>query len=417
MSTTVPFDRYASLRIPNFQRFVVSTLALTVATQVQYVAVSFQMYEITHSALKLGYIGLAEAIPSVGTSLYAGHVVDRLDRRLVTAVATAVLAICAAALLAYTIVVPREAWSPLPLYTLIAISGFARAFLNPARTALSAELVPRELYANSATWRSVSWQIASVAGPAAGGLVYGWFGPAGAYVVDAALMVVAVLSLVAIRHTPPAREIHRGSLAASLGIGLRFVWHQPVILGAMTLDLFSVFFGGATALLPVFADRILHVGPQGLGILRAAPAAGAVLMSLFLAHRPPFRRAGHALLVAVAGFALAMIGFGLSRSFPLSLVLLVASGAADMVSVVIRSTLLQVLTPTHLLGRVSSVNSIFIGSSNEIGEAESGIAAHLLGTVPSVVFGGVVSLLVVGIVALTVPRLRRLRDLESVVPE
>ena len=417
MSTTVPFDRYASLRIPNFQRFVVSTLALTVATQVQYVAVSFQMYEITHSALKLGYIGLAEAIPSVGTSLYAGHVVDRLDRRLVTAVATAVLAICAAALLAYTIVVPREAWSPLPLYTLIAISGFARAFLNPARTALSAELVPRELYANSATWRSVSWQIASVAGPAAGGLVYGWFGPAGAYVVDAALMVVAVLSLVAIRHTPPAREIHRGSIAASLGIGLRFVWHQPVILGAMTLDLFSVFFGGATALLPVFADRILHVGPQGLGILRAAPAAGAVLMSLFLAHRPPFRRAGHALLVAVAGFALAMIGFGLSRSFPLSLVLLVASGAADMVSVVIRSTLLQVLTPTHLLGRVSSVNSIFIGSSNEIGEAESGIAAHLLGTVPSVVFGGVVSLLVVGIVALTVPRLRRLRDLESVVPE
>ena len=417
MSTTVPFDRYASLRIPNFQRFVVSTLALTVATQVQYVAVSFQMYEITHSALKLGYIGLAEAIPSVGTSLYAGHVVDRLDRRLVTAVATAVLAICAAALLAYTIVVPREAWSPLPLYTLIAISGFARAFLNPARTALSAELVPRELYANSATWRSVSWQIASVAGPAAGGLVYGWFGPAGAYLVDAALMVVAVLSLVAIRHTPPAREIHRGSIAASLGIGLRFVWHQPVILGAMTLDLFSVFFGGATALLPVFADRILHVGPQGLGILRAAPAAGAVLMSLFLAHRPPFRRAGHALLVAVAGFALAMIGFGLSRSFPLSLVLLVASGAADMVSVVIRSTLLQVLTPTHLLGRVSSVNSIFIGSSNEIGEAESGIAAHLLGTVPSVVFGGVVSLLVVGIVALTVPRLRRLRDLESVVPE
>ena len=209
------------------------------------------------------------------------------------------------------------------------------------------------------------------------------------------------------------RQIDRGPVAESLMVGLRFVRRQPVILGAMTLDLFSVFFGGATALLPVFAQDILRVGPQGLGLLRAAPAAGAVAMSLVLAHRPPFRRAGRALLIAVALFACAIIGFALSRSFLLSLCFLAASGAADMVSVVVRSTLLQLLTPSHLLGRVSSVNAIFIGSSNEIGEAESGIAAHLLGVVPAVVFGGAVSLLVVGIVALTVPALRKLRDLES----
>jgi hypothetical protein len=203
------------------------------------------------------------------------------------------------------------------------------------------------------------------------------------------------------------------TIAESLRLGLGFVRSQPVILGAMTLDLFSVLFGGATALLPVFANEILHVGPEGLGVLRAAPAAGAVVMSLVLAHRPPFRRAGRTLLVVVAMFGLSMIGFGLSRSFALSVALLFISGLVDMVSVVIRSTLLQVFTPNHLLGRVSSVNQIFIGSSNEIGAFESGVAAKLLGTAPSVVVGGVLTLGVVAAIGWGVPTLRRLRSIDS----
>jgi hypothetical protein len=222
---------------------------------------------------------------------------------------------------------------------------------------------------------------------------------------------VAYVALAGVRHTPAPLPATAGSVAESLATGVRFVRGQPVLLGALTLDLFSVFFGGATALLPVFAADVLHVGPQGLGLLRAAPSAGAVVMSLALAHRPPIRRAGRALLVAVALFGLSMIGFGLSRSFTLSLALLAFSGMVDMVSVVIRSTLLQLLTPEHLLGRVSSVNQIFIGSSNEIGAFESGVAARLLGTVPSVVFGGSVTLLVVAVTAWRVPQLRKLREI------
>jgi len=229
--------------------------------------------------------------------------------------------------------------------------------------------------------------------------------------VDVALMVAALLAIARIAHAPAAREPTGESVLESLAGGIRFVWGHPVVLGALALDLFSVLFGGATALLPVFADQILHVGPQGLGLLRAAPAVGAVVTSLWLAHRPPLRRAGRTLLINVALFGVSMIVFGLSRSFPLSLTALVASGMVDTVSVVVRSTLLQVLTPEHLLGRVSSVNAIFIGSSNEIGAFESGVAAKLLGTVPSVVVGGLATLAVVAVTSARVPELRRLREI------
>jgi hypothetical protein len=238
--------------------------------------------------------------------------------------------------------------------------------------------------------------------------LYGFTSPAFAYTVDASLMIVALVSFAAIAYVPRGTREVEGSVSESLRTGIRFVLREPILLGAMTLDLFSVLLGGAEALLPVFADEILKVGPQGLGVLRAAPAAGAMLISIYLAHRRPFRRAGRALLASVALFALCIIGFGLSRSFAFSVVLLAISGMADNVSVVVRSTLLQVLTPEHLLGRVSSVNAIFIGSSNELGAFESGVAARLLGTVTSVVLGGVASLSVVGIVAATIPSLRRL---------
>jgi hypothetical protein len=243
-------------------------------------------------------------------------------------------------------------------------------------------------------------------------LVYGFAGPGTAYAVGVALLALALLTLARVRHEPAPPPASDESVFESLGSGIRFVRSQPVLLGALTLDLFSVFFGGATALLPIFAADILHIGPQGLGLLRAAPSAGAVLMSLILAHRPPIRRAGRALLVAVALFGVSIVGFGLSRSFALSAALLAFGGMVDMVSVVIRSTLLQIVTPEQLLGRVSSVNQIFIGSSNEIGAFESGVAARLLGTVPSVVFGGIMTLLVVAVTAWRVPELRRLKEIK-----
>jgi hypothetical protein len=255
-------------------------------------------------------------------------------------------------------------------------------------------------------WRSSTWQTASVIGPAIGGLLYGFAGAVAAYAVAALLMLVALGAFLRVRYAPEPRALESSSAFAELLSGLRFVWSEHAILAALSLDLFSVFLGGAEALLPVFASEILKVGPQGLGLLRAAPAAGAVTMGIFLAHRPPFRRAGRTMLLAVAVFAIAIIGFGLSRDFYLSLALLALSGMADNVSVVIRSTLIQLLTPPQMLGRVSAVNSIFIGSSNELGAFESGVAARLLGAVPAVVLGGTAALAVVGLTARLVPRLR-----------
>jgi len=264
------------------------------------------------------------------------------------------------------------------------------------------------MYQNAIAWRSSTWQTASVIGPAIGGLLYGFAGASVSYAVAALLMLVALGAFLTMRYVPVPRAMQSESMVAELLTGLRFVWSEHAILAALSLDLFSVFLGGAEALLPVFASEILKVGPQGLGLLRAAPAAGAVTMGIFLAHRPPFRRAGRTMLLAVALFAISIVGFGLSRNFYLSLGLLALSGMADNVSVVIRSTLIQLLTPPHMLGRVAAVNSIFIGSSNELGAFESGVAARLLGAVPAVVLGGSAALLVVGLTARLVPRLRKL---------
>ena len=390
---------------------------MTLAAQIQGVVVSWQIYDITRDPLSLGLMGLAEAFPYISIALFAGHVADRQNRRAISLGSLALLVVCSVSLLSLSLGASwrgntaghRLVW---PFYVVIFLSGIARSFLQPARQALGAEIVPRSLYPNAVAWRSSTWQTAAVAGPALGGLLYGFTSPSFAYGVDAALMVVALLAFAAIAYVPRGIRTVESSVSESLRTGIQFVMREPVLLGAMTLDLFSVLLGGAEALLPVFADSILKVGPQGLGILRAAPAAGATMMSLYLAHRRPFRRAGRALLNAVALFALCIIGFGLSRSFLLSLALLAISGMADNVSVVVRSTLLQVLTPENLLGRVSSVNAIFIGSSNELGAFESGVAAKLLGTVTSVVLGGVASLSVVGIVALRIPSLRRLGAIE-----
>jgi MFS family permease len=413
-----PHDSYAALRLPVFRRYIAGLAALTFATQVQGTVVAWQVYAITRDPLSLGLIGLAEALPFIGFALWAGHVADRADRRRIVQWATLVLVACSAALLALSLRPPAGPVYVRTVYGVILVSGVARSFLQPARQALSSEIVPRAVLANAITWRSTTWQAAAVGGPAVGGLLYGLSGPSTAYAADTALMAGALLAFAGVRPHPEraaARAAEeRLPVVQSLVEGMRFMRSQPVILGAMTLDLFSVLFGGATALLPVFADQILRVGPEGLGVLRAAPAAGAVVVSLALAHRPPVRNAGPVLLAVVALFGLSMVGFGLSRSYPLSVALLAFSGGVDMVSVNIRSLLLQLLVPDRLLGRVSSVNQIFIGSSNEIGAFESGVAAKAFGAAPSVVLGGAVTLAVVAGTAALVPALRRLRRIEPV---
>ena len=404
-----PHDAYVALRHRDFRWYIVSLFAMVVGSQLQAVVVGWQVYRLTHDPLSLGLIGLAEALPFIGVALPAGYLADRRDRRAISVASLLVLSGCSAALLAFSAIPGLLARGGVfPIYVTIFVSGIARGILQPARQALSAEIIPREIYQNAIAWRSSTWQTAAVIGPAIGGLLYGFAGPFASYGVATLLSLVAFAAFLMVRYTSESRSLGSDSMFAELLTGLRFVRSEHAILAALSLDLFSVFLGGAEALLPVFASEILKVGPQGLGLLRAAPAAGAVSMGIFLAHRPPFRRAGRTMLLAVAVFALAIIGFGLSRSFYMSLALLALSGMADNVSVVIRSTLIQLLTPPQMLGRVAAVNSIFIGSSNELGAFESGVAARLLGAVPAVVLGGSAALLVVGLTARLVPRLRTL---------
>jgi hypothetical protein len=299
----------------------------------------------------------------------------------------------------------------LAIYGLVAMGGVCRSFLQPVRLALAATLAPRELQAKAVAWRTGLFQISSVAGPAVGGLVCAGVGIAGAYALGAGLLLATVLLMASVRAPVPGARPPARSILASLHEGLSFLRRDSVLLAAILLDLFAVLFGGAVALLPVFATDILQVGPRGFGLLRAAPAAGAVVAAAVLALRPPLQKAGRALLLSVAGFGLAIIVFALSQSFLLSLLALAVSGGLDMVSVLVRSTLLQLRVPEHMLGRVASINQIFIGSSNEIGAFESGVAARLLGTVPAVLLGGGVTLAVVAVAAWRAPSLRRLGPL------
>jgi MFS family permease len=406
-----PHDPYGALRVADFRRFVTCLLVQTFATMIQTVVVGWQVYRITHDPLALGLIGLAEAVPFIAVALPAGQVADRFDRRRVCLAALLVLAGCAGTLSWLTLGNLLDRSTVWAVYAVIFVSGIARSFLQPTRTALSADLVPRELYLNAVTWRSSTWQFAAVAGPAAGGLLLGFAGEGASYATATVLLFLAWLALARVEARPrPAASEGVAGLEGLLQ-GVHFLRTQPLLIGAFTLDLFSVLFAGAEALLPVFATDILQVGAQGLGILRAAPAAGSVLMSVYLSHRPLQGRAGRILLVSVALYGICISGFGVSVSFPLSVLLLGLSGMFDNVSVVMRSTLLQTLTPRQVLGRVAAVNAIFIGSSNEIGAFESGVAARLLGPVPAVVLGGIMPILVVAMIAWRVPTLRRLERL------
>jgi MFS family permease len=407
---TAETDAYASIRIKDYRRFIFARFFLTMGIQMQSVIVGWQIYQLTHDALSLGLIGLSEAVPFLVISLYAGHVADIVNRKKIVIISNIAYVFCALSLFLIATRLHSYLYNfgVFPIYIVIFISGITRSFMSPAQTAFSAQLVPRELFGNASTWNSMTWQVAEISGPAVGGLVYGFFGVGTAYFTVLCFSSAGWLLFSLIKKRPMPEHKDGESIRESLSTGLKFVFGNQVILSAISLDMFAVFFGGAVSVLPIFADRIFHIGAKGLGFLRAAPAAGAVIMSFAQAHRPPFRRAGRNLLVGVSGFGICIILFALLRNIYLVFFVLFLSGMFDNISVIIRHTIIQIATPDEMRGRVSSINGIFIGSSNELGSFESGAAAKLLGLIPSVIFGGTMTLAVVGVVANYAPKLRRL---------
>ena len=374
------------------------------------VAVGWHLYEVTHSALALGIVGLVQIIPVLLLSLPAGHLADRGDRKRIVLMTRAALGICSLGLALVT-------WTngaPVLIYACLFGIGVARSFNSPASSTLLPQTVPAEAYTNASMWSSNAWQLAAAIGPALGGAIIALSRSATpVYLLDVAAAVAYIMLISLIRSRPVARPASEAGTWESLAEGIRFLRSTRLLLAVITLDLFAVVLGGAVTLLPVFAKDILHVGPSGLGWLRAAPSVGAVGMAFLLAHLPPLRQAGKALLWAVAGFGLATIVFGFSQSFFLSLAMLALLGALDNVSVVVRSTLLLVTTPNEMLGRIASVNSIFVGASNELGGFESGLTAAWFGPVVSVVAGGIGTIVVVIATALIWPELRRLGSLHD----
>lgn len=409
-------DPYAVLRIPDFRLYITARLCITLAMQIQAVVVGWQIYDITKDPLSLGLIGLAEAIPSIFVSLYAGYLADMVERKKIIVTVISILMLCSAALLYFTLDVSNALllYGTLPIYGVILVSGFARGFMGPAVFSFMPQLVQnKQLYSNAITWSSTTWEAASLTGPAIGGLMYGFWGIKAAYSIDAILVVLSLLFFFLIGNKPLPENVNPQNMKNSLKSGIKFVFGNQIILNAISLDLFAVLFGGAVALLPIFASDILKTGPEGLGFLRAAPAVGSIIVALYAAYRPVTTKVGKKMLLCVAGFGVCILLFGLSTSFWVSLFLLAMSGAFDSISVIIRSTLIHTLTPEYMKGRVSSVNNIFVGSSNEIGAFESGFTAKLMGVVPAVVFGGFMTLVVVGVTAFKADKLRNL----DLVPE
>jgi MFS family permease len=390
-------EAFAVIHVKNFRFYLFYRIFMTMASLMQSVIVGWQIYALSHNVLWLGFIGLAEVIPQVSISLFAGHYIDLWNRRKIVHYTTLLLILGSVILLVYSSNAAyfSEKFGIIPIFVTIFLTGLARGILSPAQVALLGQLVPRNLYANAATWNSANWQVAAVMGPAIGGLVYGFWGIVNAYSLVFGLYTLSFFMIMLIKVGRHEVVETTEGVFTRIRSGISFVFKTPELLGAFTLDMFAVLFGGAVAMLPVFASDVLKIGPEGLGLLRACPAIGATFMAFVLMFRPPMKNTGNILFICVLGFGLCMIGFGLSKSFILSGLLLILSGAFDNVSVVIRGTILQLFTPDEMRGRVASVNSIFIGSSNELGAFESGVTAKLMGLVPSVVFGGIMTLAVV----------------------
>jgi MFS family permease len=399
-------DPYAALRFADFRLLVSGSFVASLGEQMVNVAIGWELYQRTRSALILGGVGLMLVLPVIIFSLYAGHVADRYDRRKLILLTQAMLVL---GFLGLTILSAVQGSIPL-IYACLFFIGTGAAFNQPAMATLTPQTVPASIYGNAATWSSSSWQMASVLGPTLGGAMIAVTSAATPVYAINTLMAVAFFILLAQMRARPksATDAPEQSTVESLKEGFSFLIHTPVILAAITLDLFAVLLGGATTLLPIFASDILHVGPVGLGVLRAAPSIGALTVTLVLAYRPPFRRAGRVLLLSVAGFGAATIVFGFSHNIILSVITLVLLGGLDNVSVVIRGTLMLTRVPDVMRGRVSAVNGLFISSSNELGGFESGLAASLLGPVLAVAGGGIGTLIVVAFVAFTWPELRKM---------
>jgi MFS family permease len=411
--SATPSPGRSALASSDFRFYLAARFLATTAMQMLSVAVGFQVYDLTHKTLDLGLVGLSEFLPIALLSIVAGNVADRVDRRLVLFGSDLVFCVCGAALWFLS---TRSHPGVSGIFLVLVLAGIGRAFYGPSGSSLLPSLVSREQLANAVAWQSASWQLASIGGPSLGGAVYGIAGrPGPVYIVSTLGFAVAGVLLAGIRARAKKAEKKRAS-ADEVFAGLRYVFRHRVLLGSIALDFFAVFLGGATALLPVYATDILHVGAGGLGVMRAAPAIGAACTAGWLALRPLGRRSGAKMLVGVALFGAATIVFGVSRSFPLTLVALAVLGAADMVSAVVRGTLVQAATPDPMRGRVSAVNLVFIGASNELGEFESGTLAAWIGAVPCVVVGGIGTLLVVGAWTIFFPEIRSVDRLEDVAP-
>lgn len=401
-------SRYAAFGHKAYARFFAARFLATFATQIVSVAVGWQIYDLTRDPFDLGLVGLIQFAPSLLLVLVTGAAADKFGRRLIMGLSATIEATCALAILTLTL---RGLTSPLPIFTVLAIFGVARAFFAPASAALVANLVPPKDFANAVAWNSSAWQTATIVGPVAGGLLYGLAAEA-AYGLAACLMAASAVLTFSIPR-PEQKIVHEGVSAKTLFAGFRYIWHEKVVLGAISLDLFAVLLGGAVALMPVYARDILELGPWGLGLLRAAPGIGAVTMAVWLTGHSIRDHAGVFMFAGVALFGVFTITFGLSVVPWLSIAALAGLGAADMVSVYIRETLIQLWTPDRLRGRVNAVNMVFIGASNELGEFRAGTMAAFIGTVPAVVFGGVGAVAVAGLWAFLFPALRKARHLDG----
>jgi MFS family permease len=411
----LPITGTAAFAYRDFRLYQLARVLVIMGAEAQAVAVAWQVYAITHRALDLGFTGLILFLPGLLFLLPAGHVADRYDRRQVILVCYSAQLVCTAALLAFALAgLHRVA----PIFAVLFLIGTGRAFSGPASSALLPHLVAPEHFVNAITWGATVFQIANIAGPAIGGLLYTLAtrgplqGPAAVFSFSL-LTGIGFLVLIASLHARPGRMEHRAISADVILAGFRYVWKARILLGSISLDLFVVLLGGATALLPIFAHDLLHTGPRGLGALRSAPALGALTVSMWMTFRPTLRRAGALMFAAVAVYGVATIAFGLSRSLPLSLLTLWVAGAADMISVVIRSSMLQLATPPAMRGRVSAVNSLFVGASNELGEFESGVTAQWWGAVRAVVAGGAGALVITGLWTLLFPGLRQVDRLSE----
>lgn len=400
------------LRQHDFRALLGARLTNSLAFSALATVVGFQVYEITRDPLALGWLGLVEAIPALSLVLFGGHVADRRDRRTIILITSALATACAVAL---ALLARDPALGLIPILVVIFVTGIASGFERPALSAFEAQVIPREQAVQGVSYQASVSQTGAILGPALGGIAVAIIGVTWTYGVIAILLAVSTVFLFVIPRKPMPAPVAGESVVESLLGGIRYVSRTPALIGSMALDLFAVFFGGAIALLPIFATDILHVGPIGLGLMRTAPSVGALGVMLIATRRPPSRHAGRTLLICVAGFGVSMIVFGLSTTFALSMFALFVSGVTDGLSMIIRSTILRVLSPERIRGRVASVNWVFIGASNELGAFESGISARLFGTVPTVVAGGILTLGVVGAVALLVPSLRGL-DLDTAEP-